>query len=270
MESHRAHRAGLGFITRELPYTADFESEGIPWRGTVLLDSVTALLANEMFSIDGSVDQDAPARVADCLLQLADEQQHAVFVCDTIFSDAIAFEDATNAFRAGLAYVASRLAAVCEGVIEVTAGIPSVRKLPGEETQTKPKRGEAGMHLITGGAFQGKTAYAAARYDLKEEDLYTCTADSIAVDFSRRCVAKLENFSLACVRQGVDPVDLMLAQKSAWSNTILICADISAGVVPTEPVYRAWREANGRLLQHLASHAFEVTRMLAGLPERLK
>jgi adenosyl cobinamide kinase/adenosyl cobinamide phosphate guanylyltransferase len=223
-----------------------------------------------MFSVDGSVDQDAPARVANCLLQLADEQQHTVFVCDTIFSDAIAFEDATNDFRAGLAYVATRLAEVCEGVIEVTAGIPTVRKLPGEETQTKPKRGEAGMHLITGGAFQGKTAYAAARYALNEEDVFTCAADSIAVDFSRRCITKLENFSLACVRQGVDPAELMISQKSAWSNAILVCGDISAGVVPTEPVYRAWREANGRLLQALASHAFEVTRMFAGLPERLK
>ena len=126
------------------------------------------------------------------------------------------------------------------------------------------------MHLIMGGAFQGKTAYVAARYALNEEDFYTCTADSIAIDFSCRCIAKLENFSLACVRQGVDPVELMLSQKQAWSNAILVCADISAGVVPTEPIYRAWREANGRLLQHLASHAFEVTRVIAGLPERLK
>ena len=35
-------------------------------------------------------------------------------------------------------------------------------------------------------------------------------------------------------------------------------------------VYRAWREANGRLLKMLASHAAGVTRVFAGLPERLK
>ncbi len=267
--SHRAGRAGMGFITRELPDVTSFQ-DAIPWPGTVLVDSVTALLANEMFSPEGTLDNTAPTRVADCLLRLAGQAPHIVFVCDTVFSDAIDFDAFTNAFRAGLAYVAARLADVCEGVIEVTAGVPTVRKLPGEALQTKPEKEEAGMHLIIGGAFQGKTAYAAARWKLHETDIFTCPPDTADIDFSLRCINKLENFALACVRRGVDPVAAMLALKPSWENAVLICADISSGVVPTEPVYRAWREANGKLTQMLASHASQVVRVFAGLPERLK
>ena len=46
--------------------------------------------------------------------------------------------------------------------------------------------------------------------------------------------------------------------------------DISQGVVPVDPLQRAWREACGRALIYLAQEAGEVYRVFCGLPERLK
>jgi hypothetical protein len=158
----------------------------------VLVDSVTALLANEMFSPEGVFDNTAPTRVADCLLRLADRAPHIVFVCDTVFSDAIDFDAFTNAFRAGLAYVAARLAEVCEGVIEVTAGVPTVRKLPGK--YRKPSRkGGSRMHLVIAAPFRAKqpTPQPAGCWGRR---IFSLPARHRGHRFSsRRCVNKLEN-----------------------------------------------------------------------------
>ena len=53
-------------------------------------------------------------------------------------------------------------------------------------------------------------------------------------------------------------------------NAVLICRDISAGIVPMDAEQRAWREAVGRYLSALAADADTVTRVFCGLPQQLK
>jgi adenosylcobinamide kinase/adenosylcobinamide-phosphate guanylyltransferase len=61
----RARR--LGFAPSSSRSGSRTSSPAATPAGTILLDSVTALLANEMFPPDGTADPDAPARVeADC------------------------------------------------------------------------------------------------------------------------------------------------------------------------------------------------------------
>lgn len=87
--------------------------------GVFLLDSVTALLSNEMFRSDGSVDLEAPARVAAELTRFAEMTGSTVFVSDYIYSDAHLYDDLTESYRKGLAQCDRALAKACDKVIEV-------------------------------------------------------------------------------------------------------------------------------------------------------
>ena len=125
------------------------------------------------------------------------------------------------------------------------------------------------MELIIGGAYQGKLDCARKRFSLKDEDIYTCTeADGIA--FGTRCIDRLEEFTLWCVRSGQDAVGIMKENRAAWQDSVLICQDIFCGVVPMGADMRAWREATGRLAAYLAAEADSVTRVFCGLEEKLK
>ena len=125
------------------------------------------------------------------------------------------------------------------------------------------------MHLIIGGAFQGKTDWAKAQFDLTDADILECTEQTLP-DFSAKCVTHLERFVLYCLRQGQEPKAVLAQRAEGWKNSVLICDDISCGVVPLDAEDRAWREACGRMLNDLSIQAETVTRMFCGLPQRLK
>lgn len=124
------------------------------------------------------------------------------------------------------------------------------------------------MILIIGGAYQGKLAYAQKTYGLKKEDIFTCTGPEI--DFSKRCIQGIEEFSFSCLRAGVDPKAYLEAHRGEWKDSILILRDIFCGVVPMEPEIRQWRQETGRLSQYLTGEAERVHRMFCGLEQRLK
>ena len=125
------------------------------------------------------------------------------------------------------------------------------------------------MDFIIGGAYQGKRECAKRRFGLTDAEIFTCTeADGIA--FGARCIDKLEEFALWCVRNGRDPVAIMKENRASWQDSVLICQDIFCGVVPMGADMRAWREATGRLAAYLAGEADTVTRVFCGLEERLK
>ena len=122
------------------------------------------------------------------------------------------------------------------------------------------------MHLILGGACQGKTEYAKSLYALSDADVFVCAGTEIPAD--ARAVCHLERFTRACTEQGLDAL-------KAWDAlgfvpAVVICDEISCGVVPIDAVDRHWREENGKLLSALAARAEKVTRVFCGLPLELK
>ena len=123
------------------------------------------------------------------------------------------------------------------------------------------------MILITGGRYQGKLDFARERYGLNDDDIFICTEETSAPDFSRRCVAYLEGYALNRVRSDATPT---LAPAALRSDAVLIVTDISCGIVPVDPVLRAWREACGRMTNTLAREADEVWRLFCGIPQRVK
>ena len=58
------------------------------------------------------------------------------------------------------------------------------------------------MELIFGGAYQGKTQYAAQKYDLTDADIFTC--EGLDLDPDARCIRHLERFARACTEAGLD------------------------------------------------------------------
>lgn len=118
---HRAEREGWGFDTVECSAKIEQLAGQFPRDTSMLLDSTTALLAEEMFQ-QGGVDMDAPSRVRDGLLTLMDAYDSIVFVSDAIYSDAIRYDTVTEAYRKGLADIDRALAAHCGAVIEMVYG----------------------------------------------------------------------------------------------------------------------------------------------------
>ena len=121
---HLKERDGWGFATIECESGILSALEKAPENGTFLLDSVTALLANEMFRPDGSVDEAAGARLADDLVRFSQLAENVIFVADFVFSDGRDYGALTERYRKALGLVGVRLAEACGNVAELSASVP--------------------------------------------------------------------------------------------------------------------------------------------------
>ena len=125
------------------------------------------------------------------------------------------------------------------------------------------------MEFIIGGAYQGKLDNALKKYNLTENEIFTCTEEN-GIEFGARYIYKIEEFTLWCVRNGRDATEIFKENRNKWADSVLICQDIFCGVVPLGADMRAWRDMTGRLCAYLSEEAASVTRMFCGLPQRLK
>ena len=125
------------------------------------------------------------------------------------------------------------------------------------------------MEFIIGGAYQGKLAYAKDKYALKDGEIFTCTEEK-EIAFGARCIYNVQEYTLYCVKNGLDATEVFRTHRDEWENSVLICEDIFCGVVPLGKELRAWREMTGRLCAYLSSEAKSVTRIFCGLEQRLK
>jgi len=125
---HKREREGLGCVTVEAGRDVSAAAEGLDPRGLFLLDSVTALLANTMFTPDGNVNMQAHVKIADDLALLAEKAANIVIVSDYIYSDARLYGKTTESFRSGLAHIDRTMAGVCDAVAEAHAGLVAFHK----------------------------------------------------------------------------------------------------------------------------------------------
>lgn len=126
------------------------------------------------------------------------------------------------------------------------------------------------MILIIGGSYQGKLDYARRRFGLSGDEIQVCDEATSSLDFSQRCVAYIDRFALNRIRSGTEPAEALRTDPGLYKDVIFIANDISGGVVPMDPVLRAWREACGRMNMKLARQADEVWRLFCGIPQRIK
>ena len=117
---HKLEREGWGFITIEQDRKIAEILDKCDTGGSFLLDSLTALLANEMFRQDGSVDTGAAERVEKELTRVIGSIANIVIVSDYIYSDANVFDPFTEKYRESLAKLDRAAAISCDTVLEVT------------------------------------------------------------------------------------------------------------------------------------------------------
>ena len=115
---HRRERAGWGFTTIEQPCDIEKILDTCDRGASFLLDSLTALLANEMFQVDGTVNEQAAEKITDGLLQVLDKLKNIVIVSDFIYSDALSYDPLTEKYRGSLATIDRAVAENCDIVLE--------------------------------------------------------------------------------------------------------------------------------------------------------
>jgi len=126
------------------------------------------------------------------------------------------------------------------------------------------------MILIFGGAYQGKFDYAVERFNLTGDEIYRCSRYSVVMPMGRKLVYELDKWIFALL-EADDNADGAVKQFIENNKgAIVICNDISCGVVPIDPLERAWREAVGRAMAAMAREADEVVRIFCGIATVIK
>ena len=125
---HRRERDGWGFITVEQPVDVGEILSKCDRNGSILLDSVTALLANEMFLPDGSVNENAADKIIREFWEILKNIENIVIVSDYIYSDAFLYDATTEKYRKSLAEIDRALAKFCDVALEVAYTNITARK----------------------------------------------------------------------------------------------------------------------------------------------
>ncbi|WP_317366796.1 bifunctional adenosylcobinamide kinase/adenosylcobinamide-phosphate guanylyltransferase [uncultured Tyzzerella sp.] len=115
---HKKDREHLFFETIEIPTNIREIEKKCNLEGTFLIDSMTALLANEMF-INNEVIDDAYKNIINDLLYIIPKMKNVIIVSDYIFSDSIKYDSITNKYKKGLAFIDRRCAKISDILIEV-------------------------------------------------------------------------------------------------------------------------------------------------------
>ena len=125
IERHRKLRAGKGFTTVEC--AMHLEGLLLSEKGAVLLEDLSNLLANEIWSENGrGWSQDLAEAICRRIKDISDEQHLLVVVGNDIHRDGEAQTPEMEQYASLLAECQTRLAAVADEVVEVVCGIPII------------------------------------------------------------------------------------------------------------------------------------------------
>lgn len=125
VQRHRNMRAGKGFDTVEC-YT-DLKNLKLENGGTVLLECMSNLVANEMFS-EGGAGKDTVPEVLKGIETLRNQADHLVVVTNEIFSDGAVYDGDMLLYEEYLGRINQAMAAMADQVTEVVYGIPVYHK----------------------------------------------------------------------------------------------------------------------------------------------
>ena len=127
IQRHRVMRAQKGFTTLER-YT-DLAGLRLPERGTALLECLSNLVANELYSPRGAgTEQGALAAAVQGVEALLSQCVNLVVVSSEVFAAGTAYAPGTDAYLRTLAGVHRTLARRADRVCEVACGLPRYYK----------------------------------------------------------------------------------------------------------------------------------------------
>ena len=127
---------------------------------------------------------------------------------------------------------------------------------------------ECGVRMITGGAFQGKRAFAETLYPGRQwTDGGACPLEEVetytAIDHFHLLVRRW----LEAGRTAEELTEKILENKK---NVLIICDEIGCGLVPVDAFEREYRETVGRICTALAGRSSRVDRVVCGIGMRIK
>ena len=268
---HRAMRAGKGFCTLE--WYTDFEErlERADCPGMegadILVECLSNLTANEMY-MEGGAGKNTADAVIRGILCLRDRCRNLVVVTNDVFSESAEDSPEMRIYKETLGRINCALAEAADRVTEVVCGIPcTVKPETGRETEEE-KEGDGGMRIITGGAFQGKRAFAEKLYPGVEwTDGGRCALDEIR---TCRAVYGFHEFVKRWLKHGKSWEELASLILEENRELILICDEIGCGLVPVDAFEREYRESTGRVMNALTEQAERVDRVVCGIGRRIK
>lgn len=117
---HREMRGGRGFETIEAYTAAQCTAAEVTPDSVVLLECVSNLVANEMFSVGG----DHVRSVKECLTVLSERCSQLIAVTNEIFSDGLMYDDETVRYIKAMAEINRFLFSAADSVTEVVYSIP--------------------------------------------------------------------------------------------------------------------------------------------------
>lgn len=121
IKKHIENRKGLNFITIEKHRNLYKIVNELNKKDTVLIDSVTSLLTNEMF-VGMDIIKNPSINILYGLGEIIKKVQNTIIVSDYIFNDAIEYDEITENFRRELSIINKELAKICDNVMECSFG----------------------------------------------------------------------------------------------------------------------------------------------------
>lgn len=286
IERHRIMRSGKGFFTLE--WYTDLEGRlksgnCPPMEGAgVLVECLSNLTANEMYMESGAGEGTAEAVVRG-IMELKRRCAHLVVVTNDVFAESASDTPEMRQYKENLGKINQVLAGEADRVTEVVRGVPCTVKQPaGAETLCTQEQREAEteismqterkdrrhMKIITGGAYQGKLAYAQSLYPgMSWTDGKSCGLDEIR---TRSAVYAFHEFMKRWLKAGRSSAELTALLLEETKEMIIVCDEIGCGLVPVDAFEREYREETGRIMTALAERAERVDRVVCGIGTRIR
>ena len=121
VKKHQAMRSGKGFITVEK--TQNLGRLEIPTGSAIMIESLTAWTANEMFTETGVKESGhVVTKILSDLSRLLEHAENIVIVSDDIFSDGVEYDALTEEYVKTLALLTINIAEIADEVVEFVSG----------------------------------------------------------------------------------------------------------------------------------------------------
>ena len=121
VKKHQAMRSGKGFITVEK--TQNLGRLEIPTGSAIMIESLTAWTANEMFTETGVKESGhVVTKILSDLSRLLEHAENIVIVSDDIFSDGVEYDALTEEYVKTLALLTVKIAEIADEVVEFVSG----------------------------------------------------------------------------------------------------------------------------------------------------
>lgn len=126
--------------------------------------------------------------------------------------------------------------------------------------------------LVFGGAYNGKLGFVKDKFNIKEENIFTVNDElnDIYIDYSKKVINDFHKFTYKLSLKNIDAIDFIMENSESFKDKIIICDDISQGIVPLKKEDRLWRENTGKCLQYLSNNSKRVYRVFCGIPTVIK